>query len=103
MVNCVMPNASATPTKPIPNCGNAAANTAAPQPPKVSQNVPNNSAAQRLPRFMTDVSLQFYQWGGSRSVPRLSRSPGRSAGRIARLEACAGLRCNIECLDFTYP
>ena len=37
-------NASETPTKPIPTPGNAAANTALPQPPKTNQNVPKNSA-----------------------------------------------------------
>src|SRR5579883_3521215 len=44
-VSTVSPNASATPTKPMPSCGKAAASTALPQPPRTSQNVPRNSAA----------------------------------------------------------
>lgn len=35
---------SETPRRPMPTCGNAAANTALPQPPSTSQNVPRNSA-----------------------------------------------------------
>src|SRR5580700_10483155 len=54
MVITVSPNASATPTNPMPNCGNAAAKTAAPQPPKTSQNVPRNSA---LIRFINDICI----------------------------------------------
>src|ERR1700733_8842038 len=49
MVITVKPNASATPTKPIPRPGNAAASTALPQPPKTNQNVPKNSAVARFP------------------------------------------------------
>src|SRR5215471_7480089 len=48
MVSTVRPNANATPRKPMPSAGKPAASTAAPQPPKVSQNVPKNSAAARL-------------------------------------------------------
>ena len=47
MVSTVRPNASDTPTKPIPSCGKAAASTALPQPAKVSQKVPKNSALTR--------------------------------------------------------
>ena len=42
-------NSPATPTNPIPTVGKPAARTAAPHPPKTSQNVPKNSAAARLP------------------------------------------------------
>src|SRR5271156_2627201 len=45
MVSTVNPKAKATPAKPIPRPGKAAASTAAPQPPNVNQNVPINSAA----------------------------------------------------------
>src|SRR5271167_2739840 len=45
MVSTVNPKAKATPAKPIPRPGKAAASTAAPQPPNVNQNVPRNSAA----------------------------------------------------------
>src|SRR5271166_6182105 len=48
MVSTVSPKASATPANPMPSAGNAAASTAAPQPPKTSQKVPNISATQRL-------------------------------------------------------
>ena len=44
MVRTVRPNARATPTKPIPRPGKAAASTALPHPPKTSQKVPINSA-----------------------------------------------------------
>src|ERR1035437_4631100 len=46
-VSTVSPNASATPPKPIPSFGNAAARTALPHPPSTSQNVPMNSAIRR--------------------------------------------------------
>jgi hypothetical protein len=45
MVSTVKPKARATPAKPIPSSGNAAASIALPHPPKVNQNVPRNSAA----------------------------------------------------------
>src|ERR1700730_15827003 len=48
MVKTVRPNASETPTNPMPSVGNAAANTALPQPPRTSQRVPMNSATKRL-------------------------------------------------------
>src|SRR5689334_4431625 len=48
IVKSVSPKARATPAKPIPRAGNAAASTALPQPPKTSQKVPNVSAASRL-------------------------------------------------------
>jgi hypothetical protein len=44
----VSPKARLTPAKPIPNSGKPAASTAEPQPPNTSQNVPINSAANRL-------------------------------------------------------
>src|SRR5208282_2489035 len=50
MVNTVRPKARATPRKPIPSCGYAASSTAAPHPPKTSQNVPINSAASFFDR-----------------------------------------------------
>src|SRR6185436_9441732 len=43
-VSTVRPNASATPANPMPSCGNAAASTALPHPPRTSHNVPRNSA-----------------------------------------------------------
>src|SRR5579864_164764 len=48
MVRTVSPKANATPAKPMPTAGNPAASTAAPHPPKTSQNVPKNSANARL-------------------------------------------------------
>src|SRR5262245_6694672 len=36
----------------MPSCGKAAASTALPQPPKTNQNVPMNSATERLARDM---------------------------------------------------
>ena len=56
MVRTVSPKASATPTNPIPRLGNAAANTALPQPPKTSQNVPRHSAVALL---VSDMTLEF--------------------------------------------
>src|SRR6185295_18636401 len=55
MVTTVRPKASDTPTRPMPTSGNFAASTALPQPPKTSQNVPNNSATARFAMGM-DVS-----------------------------------------------
>src|SRR6185312_9129818 len=52
IVNSVRPKASATPKKPIPKPGNAAANTALPQPPNTNQKVPKNSASERFPRVI---------------------------------------------------
>src|ERR1700761_3347921 len=65
MVSTVSPNASATPTNPIPNAGNAAASTALPQPPKTNQNVPKNSAAALFPRLIANSSSQVWAdlWG----------------------------------------
>src|SRR5271154_4315222 len=48
MVSTVSPKAKATPTKPMPSCGNAAARTALPHPPNTSQKVPRNSAVSFL-------------------------------------------------------
>lgn len=53
----VSPKAKATPAKPIPRFGKAAAKTALPQPPNTSQNVPKNSAKQRLLR-VTNTSAR---------------------------------------------
>jgi hypothetical protein len=58
MVSKVSPNAKATPAKPIPRFGNAAAKTALPQPPNTSQNVPKNSAKQRLLRVIEGPPVQ---------------------------------------------
>ena len=57
MVSTVSPKASATPSRPMPTCGNAAESTALPQPPKTSQKVPKNSAETRLDRGITISSL----------------------------------------------
>src|ERR1700745_1242553 len=43
----VRPNARLTPKKPMPRAGKPAASTALPQPAKVNQNVPRNSAPRR--------------------------------------------------------
>jgi hypothetical protein len=53
MVSTVNPKAKATPRKPMPSEGNAAASTALPQPPKTSQNVPKTSAQSALCKDMT--------------------------------------------------
>src|SRR5579862_4399032 len=52
MVSTVSPKARATPAKPIPRPGKAAASTALPQPPKTSQDVPMNSAKSLFERGM---------------------------------------------------
>lgn len=56
MVNTVRPKAIEMPTKPIPNSGNPAANTALPQPPSTSQSVPINSATS----FFINIELSYY-------------------------------------------
>jgi hypothetical protein len=53
MVRTVKPNAKLTPRNPMPSVGNPAASTALPQPAKVSQNVPKNSAPRRF-----DMSIE---------------------------------------------
>src|SRR3546814_4594474 len=50
MVTTVKPKARATPAKPMPGSGTAAASTALPQPPRTSQKVPTNSAVRRCIR-----------------------------------------------------
>src|SRR5947207_3426110 len=58
IVSTVSPNASDTPSRPIPTLGNAADRTALPHPPNTSQNVPINSAIDLLPKDMvTSPSL----------------------------------------------
>src|SRR5206468_34261 len=58
MVTTLNPNASETPTRPIPTCGKAAAITALPHPAKVSQKVPIASAAYFWV-FMSDLPCVF--------------------------------------------
>src|ERR1700727_744749 len=74
MVRTVRPKAKATPTKPIPRLGKAAASTALPQPPRTSQKVPKNSAMQRRESVIVGTAhLSFqriekgpnYGWGGA--------------------------------------
>src|SRR5579863_8345179 len=55
MVRTVRPNARATPAKPIPSPGKAAASTALPHPPKTSQKVPMNSANALFDRFIQKI------------------------------------------------
>src|SRR5580693_3102171 len=58
MVKTVSPKAQATPRKPMPVLGKPAASTAAPQPPKTSQNVPINSAIERVPKDIIVILLR---------------------------------------------
>src|SRR5690348_9783449 len=57
MVSTVKPKASATPTKPMPRLGKAAASTALPQPPSTSQNVPMNSAPSAFVMAVSPVDM----------------------------------------------
>src|SRR6185312_5999745 len=57
MVSTLSPKAKATPRKPIPKPGNAAAQTALPHPQNTNQKVPMNSAAERFPRVITILLL----------------------------------------------
>ncbi|MNE51701.1 hypothetical protein D3C76_1048980 [compost metagenome] len=59
MVSTVRPNAKDTPSKPIPTSGKAAANTALPQPPNTSQNVPTNSVAERFNRDIRECPFEI--------------------------------------------
>ena len=54
MVSTVSPNASDTPSRPIPTLGNAAARTALPHPPRTSQKVPKKL---RSVRFHSDLLI----------------------------------------------
>jgi hypothetical protein len=67
IVTTANPNASATPTNPIPDCGKAASNTAAPHPPNTSQNVPRNSAASFFDRGMERILSRWTNnnWAGA--------------------------------------
>src|SRR5271163_3080385 len=55
IVKRVRPKANATPRKPIPTLGKPAAKMALPHPPKTSQKVPINSAANRRDILMRDL------------------------------------------------
>src|SRR4051812_32386748 len=61
MVSTVNPKAKATPMKPMPRAGKAAASTALPQPPNTSQKVPMNSANDRLIRDVCIPNLSDFQ------------------------------------------
>jgi hypothetical protein len=76
MVTTVSPNASATPSNPIPTPGNAADSTALPQPPSTNQNVPMNSASSRfgngingmfVPSSLRDGCSSCDPWGAAAS------------------------------------
>ncbi len=75
MVSTVRPNASETPGRPMPTSGNAAARTAAPHPPKVSQKVPISSAA-----YFLMLSSPFHA-GQTAARSRLGSSLHGSNGR----------------------
>src|SRR5665213_74985 len=108
MVNTVRPNANATPRKPMPKPGKPAARTAAPQPPKVSQNVPKNSATMRRDMSLSMIPLppathhkdvascnvfpgRYSQFASQRSIPASASSPVPIAHRPGP-EAANGLR-----------
>src|SRR5215472_544029 len=77
------PKAKATPSKPMPTCGKAAAKTALPQPPNTSQKVPRNSAADRLPKDMRRL-LSIDPKADSKTQRGLTRKldNGRTVGRV---------------------
>src|SRR5882672_12067725 len=81
IVSTVSPNASETPSSPMPTFGNAAASTALPQPPRTSQKVPTNSATGFFTVFSSDLR------GGRRL--EVQRSRAHHAG--LRCRACARL------------
>ena len=56
MVTTVSPKARDTPSQPMPLFPTDAASTAAPVPPKTSQNVPKNSATAALPVFICSTT-----------------------------------------------
>src|SRR5688572_20466925 len=68
MVRTVSPNATDTPSSPMPTPGKAAASTALPQPPSTSQNVPMNSATIRTLNVISHLRAHagaeawFRQW-----------------------------------------
>src|SRR4051794_11135368 len=71
MVSTVRPKASETPKRPMPTWGKAAAMTALPQPPKVSQNVPIASATY----FFVSILFPPAHPGKISSLPVPSQSP----------------------------
>src|SRR4051812_35713172 len=97
MVRTVNPNASDTPTKPIPNplfvpagVRNVAARTALPVPPNTSTNVPRNSAPNRVVKRMPTSSTLDTRLGTSRHhrdgwfgrTELSGRGPGRTGGAL---------------------
>src|SRR6478736_3353835 len=81
MVITVSPNASETPSRPMPTLGKPAESTALPQPPNTSQNVPNNSANMR--RFSDMMVLGC---GERRAKGRITRSRARAQRRCRGAE-----------------
>src|SRR5579863_10310331 len=78
MVTTVSPKARATPSRPIPTWGKAAASTALPQPPSTSQKVPMNSAASFLVKGMDDsaVSVLVGATAQNRAEQKITESFG---------------------------
>src|SRR5438046_9842279 len=73
MVRTVSPNASATPSRPIPTPGNAAAITALPHPPNTSQKVPLISAASL--RMAVPRGFRLGKWLGRVSDIAIGSNP----------------------------
>src|SRR5450830_9054 len=95
MVTTVRPKASATPTRPMPVAPSEAARTAAPVPPKTSQNVPKNSVAAGLPVLMFDPprisELRFRgRWYPPSRPPKSQDTAMEPRGEASRRSARGG-------------
>src|SRR5438876_368085 len=73
MVRTLSPNASATPAKPMPRPGKAAASTALPQPPSTNQNVPHSSAIDRRHNDIAGTALSSPGPNLRRRTPETNR------------------------------
>src|ERR1700722_2704603 len=94
MVTTVRPNASATPSNPIPTPGNAADSPALPQPPSTSQNVPMNSARSR---FDNGINGMFVPHPFATLFVLLYGPRGAAASGSYALSAHPGNAAKIHC------
>src|SRR3954447_24449620 len=86
IVSTGRPKANETPRSPIPTSGKAAASTAEPQPPKVSQNVPIASATYFL---VWSMVLGSCSWVLLKGCTTKSLHKSSASGRLSQVEPSA--------------
>ncbi|PYQ24332.1 MAG: sodium:proton antiporter [Acidobacteria bacterium] len=95
MVRTVRPKASATPSRPMPTWGKAAARTALPHPPSTSQAVPMNSAAALLVMVIGCLLSPCHFLPLPTSLPR-TRAGGRTSCTCRAIPAAILPRAMID-------